>query len=245
MLGTAGIGIICKTPRAGTSKTRMIPLLGADAAAELAGCFLRDVAANVQAIPAEVGCQGYAVFAPEGSEAEIRLYLPDGFGLLCRGDATLGTVLLGAAEHLLFSGHDCVLLVNADSPTLPAALLIDAIAALRAPGDRVVIGPATDGGYYLIGLKKPHHHLFVDVPWSTTAVCATTEQRAGEINLPVVKLAPWYDVDDAETMQDLMAELRGERDCAGSMAPATRAFFARRPELARRMQQAAASVARP
>src|SRR6516164_3993032 len=65
-----------------------------------------------------------------------------------------------APRDLLLAGHDCVLLVNGDSPTLPSRFLVQAIETLREPGDRMVLGPASDGGYYLIGLKHPHKHLF-------------------------------------------------------------------------------------
>ena len=128
---SAAVGIICKTPRPGASKTRLLPLLGPEGAAELAGCFLIDVANAIQAIPQAVGRRGYAVYAPEGSEADLKKYLPADFGLHCRRDATLGVVLLGATEHLIAEQHDCVVLVNADSPTLPTDLISAAIAADR------------------------------------------------------------------------------------------------------------------
>ena len=241
MTSTAAIGIICKTPIPGTSKTRMIPWFGADGAAALAACFLRDIAATIEAVPQAVGRRGYAVYAPEGSEAALRPHLPDHFGLVCRRDATLGVVLFGATEHLLAAGHDCVVLVNADSPTLPPQLLEQAITAIRRPGPRVVLGPAIDGGYYLIALKQAYARLFEEVPWSTQEVLAATVARATEIDLPVVKLAEWYDIDDARTIQLLLAELRGEtlsfgaKDLLGGPARATRAFLAGHPELAERM----------
>ena len=154
MIPTVAIGVICKTPISGASKTRMIPWFGADGAAALAGCFLRDMATTIEAVPHAIGRRGYAVYAPEGSEGALRDYLPDHFGLVCRRDATLGVVLLSATEHLLAAGHDGVVLVNADSPTLPPQLLEQAITEMRRPGPRVVLGPAIDGGYYLIALKK-------------------------------------------------------------------------------------------
>ena len=70
-------------------------------------------------------------------------------------------------SDLIAAGYEGPCLVDADSPTLPASLLAEAITSLRAPGDRVVLGPATDGGYDLIGLKHPHRHLFHDIAWST------------------------------------------------------------------------------
>ncbi len=236
--GTAAVGIICKTPIPGSSKTRMIPLVGTQGAADLAGAFLRDVAATIEAVDPASGRQGYAVYAPEGSEESLRRFLPSGFGLLCRRDATLGVVLHGATQHLLSAGHDCVVLVNADSPTLPSALISEAIDVLRQPGDRVVLGPASDGGYYLIGLKRAHERLFTDVPWSTPAVYATTVTRAAEISLAVATLATWYDVDDVATLDMLLAELRGERPdfggtpLSGGAAHFTRAFLTAHPELA-------------
>jgi hypothetical protein len=234
---TAGIGIICKTPREGASKTRLHGAMSPRDAAELAGCFLADVASAITAIPAAVGRRGYAIYAPEGSDGELRRFVPAEFGLVCRRDATLGVVLLGATEKLLRDGHDCAVLVNADSPTLPSALLERAIAALRAPGDRVVLGPAIDGGYYLIGLKRPHARIFADIAWSTPQVLSTTIARAGEIGLAVELLPAWYDVDDAQTLAMLLDELlRGTlpRDCRGqSSGPAatTRRFVERRSDL--------------
>ena len=234
----AGIGIICKTPQAGVSKTRLHAVMSPDASAELAGCFLRDIAEAIGSLPKSVGTHGYAIYAPEGSESDLRRYIPADFGLVCRRDATLGVVLLGATTELLARGHDCALLVNADSPTLPAALLEQCITALRRPGDRVVLGPATDGGYYLIGLKSAHSHLFADVPWSTPAVLATTLARAAEIGLPVEMLPAWYDVDEAETLAVLLAELLEgvtPEACGrkpGGPAAATRAFVAAHPDMA-------------
>ena len=67
-----------------------------------------------------------------------------------------GTCCLARRALSCVAGHDCVLLVNGDSPTLPPRLLVQAIETLREPGDRMVLGPASDGGYYLIGLKHPH-----------------------------------------------------------------------------------------
>jgi rSAM/selenodomain-associated transferase 1 len=229
----AAIGIICKTPHPGRSKTRLVPILGVQGAAELAAAFLRDIATAIEMVPAAVGRRGYAVYAPQGSEADLRPLLPADFGLLCRRDATLGIVLLSATEHFLAQGHDGVLLVNADSPSLPPLLLAAALAALRAPGDRAVIGPATDGGYYLLGLKHPHARLFADIPWSTPHVMGVTLERAREIGLAVALLPPWYDVDDARSLATLIDEIDGRSlpfDTSGLMggpAPATRALLAR------------------
>jgi glycosyltransferase A (GT-A) superfamily protein (DUF2064 family) len=84
-----------------------------------------------------------------------------------------------------------------------------------------VLGPADDGGYYLLGLKAPHAAMFRDIAWSTATVADATRERAREIGLDLVELEPWYDVDDAASLGVLL------RESAGYPAPATRAAVAR------------------
>ncbi len=229
----AAIGIICKAPQSGRSKTRLAAAVGAVAASELSACFLRDVASAIEAVPAVLGIRGYGVYAPAGAEHIMRQLLPAGFGLLLQAGDDLEYVLFGAARALLLAGHDCVLLVNGDSPTLPARLLVQAIEALREPGDRMVLGPASDGGYYLIGLKHPHRQLFTNIAWGTDTVARSTCERAAEIGLATTLLPEWYDVDDIETLRWLQDELAGRsiRFRAGGFAPASRAFLKTAPQI--------------
>jgi rSAM/selenodomain-associated transferase 1 len=227
MDGLAAIGIMCKAPVPGRTKTRLAAAIGPERAAELAACFLRDVSTTIDAIPAHLACKGYGVYAPAGSEAALRAILPASFGLMLQADAEFGKVLHGAVRGLLAAGHDCVMLVNSDGPTLPGSYLVEAIARLRRPDDRMVLGPAADGGYYLIGLKAAHANLFCDIPWGTDAVARLTLERASEIGLDVALLPEWYDVDDAVSLECLREELAGrsERFRGGSPALATRAFL--------------------
>lgn len=139
-MSVAAIGIMCKAPRSGRSKTRLAKAVGVVAASELSACFLRDVAAAIEAVPEALGRRGYGVYAPAGAEHIMRQLLPAGFGLLLQAGDDLGYVLFGATRALLDAGHDCVLLVNGDSPTLPARFLVQAIETLREPGDRMVCG---------------------------------------------------------------------------------------------------------
>ncbi len=229
----AAIGIICKAPQSGRSKTRLATAIGAGAASELSACFLRDVAAAIEAVPGVLGIRGYGVYAPAGAEHIMRQLLPAGFGLLLQAGDDLGYVLSGAARALLLAGHDCVLLVTGDSPTLPARLLVQAIETLREPGDRMVLGPASDGGYYLIGLKHPHRQLFTNIAWGTDTVARSTCERAAEIGLATTLLPEWYDVDDIETLRWLQDELAGRsiRFRAGGFAPASRAFLKTAPQI--------------
>jgi hypothetical protein len=229
----AAIGIVCKAPQPGHSKTRLATAIGAAAASELSACFLRDVAEAILAVPEALGGRGYGVYAPAGTEDVMRELLPAGFGLLLQVGDDLGHVLIGATRALLLAGHDCVLLVNGDSPTLPSRLLAQAIEALREPGDRMVLGPASDGGYYLIGLKQPHQQLFTGIAWGTETVARSTCERAVEIGLATTLLPEWYDVDDVETLRWLVDELAGlsTRFGGGGVASATRAFLKAAPPM--------------
>lgn len=231
-MSAAAIGIICKAPQPGRAKTRLGTAIGAVAASELSACFLRDVAAAVEAVPESLGRRGYGVYAPAGVEHIMRELLPATFGLLLQVGDDLSDVLFGAARDLLIDGHDCILLVNGDSPTLPARFLEQAIKILREPGDRMVLGPASDGGYYLIGLKRPHRRLFTQIAWGTETVARSTCERAAEIGLAMALLPEWYDIDDIETLNWLKEELAGNstRFRGGGLAPATRAFLNAAPQ---------------
>jgi uncharacterized protein len=226
-VSVAAIGIICKAPLPGRSKTRLATAIGTDAASKLSACFLRDVASVIDVVPQALGRRGYGVYAPAGAEDVMRKLLPEGFELLLQAGNDLGYVLFGATVALLDGGHDCVLLVNGDSPTLPSRFLVQAIVALRERGDRMVLGPASDGGYYLIGLKYPHRQLFTEIAWGTDTVARTTCERAAEIGLATTLLPEWYDVDDVETLRWLQEELAGRstRFRGGGSAPASRAFL--------------------
>jgi rSAM/selenodomain-associated transferase 1 len=227
------IGIICKAPQPGRSKTRLAAAIGEVAASELSACFLRDVAASIEAVPEALGKRGYGVYAPVGAEHIMRQLLPANFGLLLQAGDDLGHVLHGAMCAFLDAGHDSVLLVNGDSPTLPPRLLAQAVEALREPGDRMVLGPASDGGYYLIGLKQPHPHLFTGIAWGTATVARSTCKRAAEIGLATAMLPEWYDVDDVQTLRWLQDELAGRstRFRDGGRAAASRAFLEAGPQI--------------
>ncbi|HLJ22051.1 MAG TPA: TIGR04282 family arsenosugar biosynthesis glycosyltransferase, partial [Stellaceae bacterium] len=193
--GVCALAVMAKAPRSGEVKTRLVPPLRVDEAARLSACFLKDIGANFIAASQSVPIAGYIAFSPPGSEAVFRELVPPEIQLLASRRIGLGNSLLDATEDLLAMGYGGACLVNSDSPTLPTSILVEAAEALRAPGDRVVLGPASDGGYYLIGLKQPHRRLFEDIAWSTGRVFRQTVERAAGIALDVVTLPQWYDVD--------------------------------------------------
>jgi uncharacterized protein len=196
-----------KAPRSGEVKTRLVPPLSAEEASQLSACFVKDILANLLTVSESVPVDCYAAYSPPGTEALFRDFLPPQIRLLPPRSIGLADSLPDAVEDLIAAGYEGAFLVNADSPTLPTALLIDAVTSMRAPGDRVVLGPATDGGYYLIGLKHPHRYLFHDIAWSTARVFTQTAERAASIGLELVTLPAWYDVDDAASLSWLCREL--------------------------------------
>ena len=142
----------------------------------------------------------------------------------------MGDRLLKGAGDLLSAGHDGAILVNSDLPTLPKSILRQAVDAVRRDRN-VVLSPAYDGGYTLVGLSEPHAHLFADIPWSTGEVYRLTLERARDIGVPVANVPGWYDVDDAASLRMLEDELAGTRPSfapatmIGADAPATRKFM--------------------
>ena len=227
------VGIFCKTPAAGLSKTRLSPPLRPDECAGLSACFIQDLADTVSTLTADGDVTGYAVYTPAGTEPALRRLLPPHFRLLLQGEGNLGARLLRATQELLDLGHAGAILLNSDSPTLPAAILRAAVDAVRST-DAVVLSPAEDGGYTLIGLSKAHLRVFADIPWSTEVVHRLTVERASEIGVPVVNVPGWYDVDDAQTLAVLESELDGTPPSfavpglKGADAPATREYLAQR-----------------
>jgi rSAM/selenodomain-associated transferase 1 len=196
------LGIMAKAPSAGSVKTRLTPPLTSEEASVLSACFLRDTASNVSNQAAD----GVIVFTPAEERKSFDGIVPKSFQLLAQRGESLGDRLLNATTDLLSAGYDSICLINSDSPTLPPAILRSAIEAIEPEEDRLVLGPAEDGGYYLIGLKNPHQILFDRIAWSTSEVLAHTVERAKQISLPVVMLPKWYDVDDAVMLDRLCRE---------------------------------------
>jgi rSAM/selenodomain-associated transferase 1 len=237
--GRCAIAIMAKAPDAGRVKTRLLPVLRPDEARELSACFLRDMTHMLAAVGRTAAVDGYIAFAPAGSEPSFAPMVAPGTAfVLADGaiDAPAGVVgfgrcLLQAADALFARGYGAVGLLNSDSPTLPAQLIAEAARLLAQPGDRAGLGPATDGGYYLLALKAPHPELFTDIDWSTERVAAQTRAAAHRRGLPLAEIAPWYDVDDPTSLKQLLRDLD-----AGGEAPSTAAWLERNG-IARRLAQ--------
>ena len=229
-LPICGIAVMAKAPQPGRCKTRLLPRLSPFDAAALSAAFLRDVTGNLQEAALSASIAAYVAYAPDGTASLFDGMLAPGTALIladgslpCPPDVIgFGRCLLHAVETMLALGHGAACVLNADSPTLPTAYLRLAAARLSAGGDRVVLGPAEDGGYYLLGVTKAHAKLFADIDWSTDRVLAQTEDRARSIGLSVVMLPSWYDVDEPGTLDRLSTDLTHGTSHGSYPAPATR-----------------------
>jgi len=201
------LAVMAKAPRAGKVKTRLQPPLSAEEAAALNVCFLRDTAENISQVMREGRAQGLICYTPVGDEPAFDDLLPEGFALIAQRGDGFGERLQCAAEDILSCGFGAVCLIDSDSPTMPTSALRSAVRELLHPGNRVVLGPSQDGGYYLIGLKYAELRIFEHIAWSTAAVYDETVERAREAQLEIVELPKWYDVDDAGTLAELEREL--------------------------------------
>jgi rSAM/selenodomain-associated transferase 1 len=214
------IVVLGKAPRAGETKTRLVPPLSAEQAAALYRAFLQDTVGTVLSL----GWDDATLVHPatEHAASELRAFLPPGMRLQPQLGEGLSEALSGAFSSRVRAGFECVVLIGSDTPTLPAELIEGAARALCTHD--LVIGPSLDGGYYLLGMTSVHPALFDGIAWSTELVFGQTMERARELALRTHVLCPWYDIDTADELRRLREDLLALPPC---VAAATRAALAR------------------
>jgi rSAM/selenodomain-associated transferase 1 len=210
---------MARVPGAAPVKSRLHGALTEACATELYRCFLLDRLDGLAALP---GVTPIVAFTPASAEAQMARLAPPRVRLLAQEGRDLTERLTRLFEQLLGDGHAAALAMDSDSPTLPMGYVGDAARMLARDEADVVIGPSDDGGYYLIGLRRPQPALFAQMPWSTPEVRAITLTRARALGLRVRLLPSWFDVDTAEDLARLRAELTASGD-----GPARTAAFVR------------------
>lgn len=214
--------VMAKASLPGRTKTRLSPPLTPAEASELNTAFLHDIVENLALASESADIATFISFGPPGSAPFFADLMPRHVGLMEISSGDLGECLLKTTETIFDLGYRAVVVLNSDSPTLPTQNLVRAAKALLEPGDRVILGPSEDGGYYLLGMKSLHARLYEDVPWSTPRVARRTLERAAELKLETVILAPWYDVDDAASLRLLVREVLVDAAAAASRYAAQR-----------------------
>jgi hypothetical protein len=208
------LGIFARVPLVGQVKTRLIPALSAEEACELYRAFLGDLFERIQA--AKVSPTVF--FSGEPPEALSTLF-PRPWPLVAQSGDDLGARMAAAFNHLLKSPGDRAVLIGSDSPDLPLPFLKRAFQRLKHRD--VVLGPAMDGGYYLIGLRAPTPALFEGITWGSERVLPQSIEIIAREKLSLSLLPPWYDVDDVQSLELLRALSAARRLGGGVELPRT------------------------
>jgi len=193
------IAVMAKAPRPGQVKTRLTPPLSRAGAARLARCFLLDTLARVAEVER---AHGAVLYAPRRSRPVFRR-MAAGFVLVPQRSGNLGRRLAMAFRDLLHLNLGPVVVIGSDVPSLPTLVLERAMSTLQNSRIDGVIGPSEDGGYYLIGLRKPSPALFSGIAWSTPKVFAQTMTRARAQRLRITTLPRCWDVDTPADLERL------------------------------------------
>jgi uncharacterized protein len=203
----AALVIFAKAPIPGEVKTRLCPPLTPDEAATLHGSFVLDMLERTKLAVAKLQLpfHRYLACAPSSELVFFKIMEErQGTRLLDQVGEDLGWRMHRTFVDLFAKGYKQVIIVGTDVPTLPLSVYQKALAMLGRSD--VVLGPAMDGGYYLIGLTKPAEQLFTGVPWSTDQVFAVTQQKAKTLGLSVELTTAWRDVDTIADLQSLIEE---------------------------------------
>lgn len=195
--------LFTRYPQPGDVKTRLAAKLGDDVACELYACFLRDLAAMTRQIPAE------KIIVYAGPDQAVFEDFPGVRTLRQRG-SVVGERMFFALQDVSALGFDRMVLIGGDLPDLPASRVTEALKRLNESD--VVIGPGTDGGYYLIGCKAGglNRSVFDDMDWSTATVFPETLRRLSRAGLTVGLVDPWSDID---VVEDLLSFVERNRHC--------------------------------
>lgn len=203
----AALVIFAKAPIPGEVKTRLCPPLTPDEAATLHGSFVLDMLERTKLAGAKLQLpfHRYLACAPSSELVFFKIMEErQGVRLLDQVGEDLGQRMHRTSVELFAKGYKQVIIVGTDVPTLPLSVYQEALAILGRSD--VVVGPALDGGYYLIGLTQPVEQLFTGIPWSTDQVLAVTQQKAETLGLSVGLTTAWRDVDTIADLKALITE---------------------------------------
>jgi len=187
-----------KAPRPGSVKTRLVPPLSHEEAAGLYRCFVQDIFGSVLRLK---GVSVYAAYAPEGRD-DLSGLIPEGVKSFPQDGRGLGRRILNVFKKLFAEGFEKITVIGSDSPDLPLDYIKEAFALLDCR-TRLVLGPAEDGGYYLIAMNESNAGLFTGIRWSTKDVLKDTIKKARESSVSFKLLETWHDIDTAEDLKYL------------------------------------------
>ena len=195
-------GVFCKHPRPGEVKTRLADHIGPQSAVSLSAAFLDDLAFEFRT----EGERRVLGFSPAGSAAYFGQFTRFGYDLWPQPEGDLGARMNAFFAETLQDTTDTSVLIGSDTPTIPREYVKRAFDHLEEFD--CILGPAMDGGYYLIGLRRPVPELFENIIWSGSRVLAQTVKRISEMGLSLALLPPWYDIDNLDDLWMLAGHIR-------------------------------------
>jgi uncharacterized protein len=210
------IVVMVKAPIAGFVKTRLTPPLSQSDAAILAQCFLKDIVDSLKQVTPKI----IVAFTPPEGRVVLERSLAKQLLWFAQKGNDLGERLNSAVTYAHDLGFNPIIVLGADSPTIPVSFIETALNTLVRGETDVVLGPTTDGGYYLIGLNRLQPELFQHIPWSSASTFQQTARKANRLNLRLRTLPEWYDVDTPADLKTLSNELLSNPEVRGR-APAT------------------------
>jgi hypothetical protein len=190
--------VVAKAPVAGAVKTRLAPHLTPDEAVDLYRCFLQDRILTVNSLR---GVDRALAYTPEDAGDMFVPFSRNGIDLFCQKGRGLGERLNNIFLEKFAAGYEAVSIIDSDTPDLPPWFIQESFKRLLSNQTDVVLGPCHDGGYYLVGMRRPHPELFEDIPWSTERVLSNTLEKAEELGVKT-DLLPWW--NDLDTFKDLV-----------------------------------------
>ena len=215
------IVVMAKAPRADDVKIRLIPPLTKQQAATLAACFIRDTVLNAKQLVDDV----MIAYFPSNARTDLEAIFPSGVLWFEQQGSNLGERLESVATHVSGLGFRPFIIMGSDSPTLPVALLEEALEALLYGRADVSLGPTEDGGYYLVGLNVIVTGLFKNINWSTPFAYGQTVANAASLNLRLHASPTWYDIDTPTDLSRLRDEIFCGDEIARKRAPNTYRWF--------------------
>lgn len=202
---TRALGVFAKEPRTGQVKTRLAAATSSAWAARAAEAFLRDTLGRMVNVRAE----RFLAYSPPGAADYFQSLASDRYQSLPQGEGDLGQRLRRFFADRLALGFQRIVVIGTDSPTLPPANVERAFEKLASAD--VVLGPASDGGYYLVGLARQMPDIFEGVTWGSAKVLDQTVARLPRDGCRLALLQPWYDVDSPDDWQTLRGHIMAIR----------------------------------